>query len=72
LGENWGSLGPIGVSAGLRGRGSGHALLGQALSHLRDLGARRTIIDWTGLVDFYGRHGFEVTRRYQYLSLALE
>jgi len=72
LGDNWGSLGPIGVSAALRGRGSGHALLGEALAHLRNKGAQRSIIDWTGLVDFYGRHGFEVTRRYRYLSLSLD
>ena len=72
LGPNWGSLGPIGVSLHLRGRGSGHALLGKALEHLRDQGTRRCIIDWTGLVDFYGAHGFEVTRTYRYMSLDLE
>jgi GNAT superfamily N-acetyltransferase len=72
LGEHWGSLGPIGVSAHLRGRGSGNALLGKALEHLRDKGTRRCIIDWTGLVDFYGAHGFEVTRTYRYMSLDLE
>ncbi len=72
LGSNWGSLGPIGVSKDLRGRGSGHALLGKALEHLRNQGRRRCIIDWTGLVSFYGAHGFEVTRTYQYMSLNLE
>ncbi len=71
LGANWGSLGPIGVSKHLRGKGSGHALLGAALESLRDRGARRTIIDWTTLVDFYGRHGFEPTRRYRSLALRL-
>ena len=71
LGENWGSLGPIGVSASLRGRGYGHALLGCALTELRNRGARQSIIDWTGLVDFYGRHGFEPTRRYHEMSLLL-
>jgi GNAT superfamily N-acetyltransferase len=72
LGPNWGSLGPIGVSKDLRGRGSGHALLGKALECLRDRGARRSIIDWTGLVKFYGAHGFEVSRTYTYMSLSLE
>jgi GNAT superfamily N-acetyltransferase len=71
LGENWGSLGPIGVSANLRGRGYGHALLGEALANLRDRGVKRAIIDWTGLRDFYGKHGFEVTRTYKSMSLAL-
>lgn len=71
LGPNWGSLGPIGISRSLRGQGSGHALLGEALANLRDRGVQRCIIDWTTLVDFYGRHGFEPTRRYRSLSLRL-
>ncbi|MEX2242804.1 MAG: GNAT family N-acetyltransferase [Fimbriimonadaceae bacterium] len=64
LGPSWAALGPIGVSSALRGRGLGHALLGAALCSLRDLGARRTIIDWTTLTEFYGAHGFVVTREY--------
>jgi GNAT superfamily N-acetyltransferase len=71
LGEQWGSLGPIGVSKDLRGKGYGHALLGEALCHLRDRGARRSIIDWTGLVQFYGRHGFVPTRTYKSMFLSL-
>lgn len=71
LGESWGSLGPIGVSKSIRGEGSGGALLGAALEDLRDRGTRQCIIDWTTLVDFYGKHGFEPTRRYQTLTLKL-
>lgn len=65
LGPHWGSLGPIGISKALRGKGHGNALLGAALLELRDRGARQSIIDWTSLVDFYGAHGFVVTRRYR-------
>jgi len=72
LGKNWGALGAIGVAKDLRGRGSGNALLGAALEYLRDKGVDRCIIDWTGLVDFYGKHGFVPTRRYKAMSLALE
>jgi GNAT superfamily N-acetyltransferase len=72
LGENWGSLGPIGVSKALRGKGYGHALLGEALMELKRRGVRRCIIDWTGLVDFYGKHGFEPTRKYKSMSLRLD
>ncbi|MCH8980077.1 MAG: GNAT family N-acetyltransferase [Armatimonadetes bacterium] len=69
LGANWGALGPIGVSESIRGQGFGDRLLAAGLAGLRDLGARRTIIDWTTLVDFYGKHGFEVSRTYRtYLS----
>jgi len=72
MGANWGALGAIGVAKELRGRGSGHALLGSALECLRDRGVGPCIIDWTGLVDFYGKHGFVPTRRYKAMSLALE
>jgi len=71
LGERWGSLGPIGVAKGERGRGLGHALLGEALMNLKGRGVERCIIDWTTLDQFYGRHGFEITRRYQYAELKL-
>ncbi|MBX3120330.1 MAG: GNAT family N-acetyltransferase [Fimbriimonadaceae bacterium] len=64
LGENWGALGPIGIAPEQRGSGLGGALLGSALQGLKDRGARKTIIDWTTLTEFYGKHGFEVTRRY--------
>jgi predicted N-acetyltransferase YhbS len=71
LGEKWGSLGPIGVAASLRGKGLGHGLLGAALAHQKSKGVRRCIIDWTGLRDFYGKHGFQPTRTYRYSSLKL-
>lgn len=72
LGEKWGSLGPIGVAAEDRRRGIGHALLGSALTNLKNRGVGRCIIDWTTLGDFYGKHGFEVTRRYKTAALKLE
>ncbi len=72
LGEKWGSLGPIGVAKEERGRGIGHSLLGAALTNLKGRGVQRCIIDWTTLGDFYGRHGFEITRRYQMASLKLD
>lgn len=70
LGPSWGSLGPIGVSKNRRGRGEGNALLGAALENLRNRGTRQCIIDWTTLVDFYGGHGFQVSRTYKSYSLA--
>jgi GNAT superfamily N-acetyltransferase len=64
LGPCWAALGPIGVAKSARGHGHGHALLAAALCALRDQGARRTVIDWTVLTEFYGRHGFVTARRY--------
>ena len=71
LGENWGALGPIGISSDVRGKGLGDALLGLSLQRLKAEGARQTIIDWTTLDAFYGNHGFEVTRRYEQFVLEL-
>jgi GNAT superfamily N-acetyltransferase len=72
LGERWGSLGPIGISERLRGKGYGHALLGTALEHLKSLGVQRCIIDWTDKVEFYAKHGFETAREYNSMSLNME
>lgn len=71
LGIPWGALGPIGVSREVRGRGFGDGLLAAGLLDLRDRGCRQTIIDWTTLVDFYGRHGFAPSRRYRVMRLDL-
>ena len=71
LGEAWGSLGPIGVSKGLRGNGYGYSLLSAALRELRESGTARTIIDWTDLVDYYGAQGFSVARTYRSYRLDL-
>lgn len=71
LGEQWASLGPIGVSEKVRGKRLGHALLGFSLHRLALEGARQTIIDWTTLVDFYGVHGFQVNRTYESWSCSL-
>ncbi len=71
LGEHFGGLGPIGVSKRVRGQRLGHALLGAGLTSLRERGVRRAIIDWTGLLDFYGAHGFVKSRTYLGHALSL-
>lgn len=65
LGPRWSALGPIGVAKGMRGLGLGHALLASALTSLAERGALTCVIDWTVLLDFYGRHGFLPFRRYR-------
>jgi len=72
MGDRWGALGAIGVAAEERGRGLGHSVLGCALKNLKDRGVEQCIIDWTTLDKFYGRHGFEITRRYHVASLKLD
>jgi predicted N-acetyltransferase YhbS len=67
----WGQLGPIGVSQDTRGKGYGGALLDAGLRYLRDQGVRGCVIDWTDLVDFYGKFGFKPYRKYQMLIKTL-
>ncbi len=63
----WGQLGPIGVSEGCRGMGCGAALLDVGLRRLRDDGVAGCVIDWTTLLEFYGKFGFRPYRRYEML-----
>lgn len=64
-------LGPMGVSAELRGQKLGQRLLIAAMHHNAARGGRRMGIDWTGVQGFYMTVGFQVVRRYRHLSRAL-
>jgi GNAT superfamily N-acetyltransferase len=64
----WGQLGPIGVGPEYRGQGYGAALLAAGLGHLRDRGVDGCVIDWTDLLEFYARFGFEPYRQYAVLT----
>jgi GNAT superfamily N-acetyltransferase len=64
-----GGLGPIGVAAGVRGRGLGLALLSASIAELRDRRIDTAVIDWTVLVPFYGLVGFRPWRWYTMASL---
>jgi Predicted acetyltransferase len=64
FGDNWGSLGPIGISADIRGCGLGNHILGDALRYLKKIGAHNVNIDWTVLRKYYGQFGFEPWRTY--------
>lgn len=68
----WGHLGPIGVSAARRGEGFGAAVLDAGLRRLRDAGVAGCVIDWTGLLGFYGKFGFAPFRRYEMLGKVLQ
>lgn len=67
LPKPWGQLGPIGVSQAVRGKGYGGALLDAGLRYLQARGVRGGVIDWTGLVEFYGKFGFKPYRQYALL-----
>ena len=71
LGADWSTLGPIGVSKAVRGKGLGDALLSKSLLRLKAAGQRRCLIDWTTSDAWYGKHGFVPTRRYEAMTLKL-
>jgi GNAT superfamily N-acetyltransferase len=72
LGENWCSLGPIGIAESVRGKGLGDVLLAASLADLKKRGLGVCTIDWTVLQDWYGKHGFAVSRRYVPFTLKLD
>ncbi len=63
----WGQLGTVGVSKSLRGQGYGALILDSGLRRLAATGVRGCVIDWTGLLDFYGKYGFTPYRQYHML-----
>jgi predicted N-acetyltransferase YhbS len=64
MGTHYGGLGPIGIAAGVRGRGLGKALLQLSLQHLAGLGVTDAVIDWTTLLAFYAKVGFTPWKSY--------
>lgn len=53
-----GQLGPLGIAKKFRGQGYGMILIDMALQHLRAQGVNGCVIDWTDLVELYGKFGF--------------
>jgi GNAT superfamily N-acetyltransferase len=63
----WGQLGPIGISQEWRGLGYGALVLAAGQQRLRSAGVDGCVIDWTDLLDFYGKYGFQPYRQYAML-----
>ncbi|MFC4451299.1 GNAT family N-acetyltransferase [Halorussus aquaticus] len=58
-------LGPLGVHESYRGRGWGLWMIASIVERYRDAGYDRTVIDWTGLLDYYRKLGFEPWLAYE-------
>ncbi len=67
----WLAIGPIGVAAEQRGRGLGTALMTAILAHAKANGVRAARVDWTHLIEWYEKLGFEVERRFTPMRLDL-
>jgi len=72
LGENVGGMGAVGVAESERGRGIGLALVAWATQELSLRGAGNAVIDWTGLLEFYGKVGYQPWRWYTTASFSLQ
>ncbi len=67
-----GGIGPLGVDKEYRGRHLGYDIVAFAKNVLIDAGVTDIIIDWTGLIDFYKKFGFEIWKSYYYLTKKLK
>ena len=61
-----GGIGPLGVAHAYRGKGLGKDIVVAAKNMLIDYSSSDFIIDWTGLLEFYRKMGFEVWKVYSY------
>lgn len=63
--ETLGGIGPLGVDQKERGKGYGLAVVQAGVHYLRNRDINRIVIDWTGLVDFYGKLGYHIWKDYK-------
>lgn len=68
LGENYGGLGPIGIDPDYRKEKLGLTLLYHGLKSLQERQVKQAVIDWTGLLDFYGIFNFIPWKEYNSMN----
>ncbi len=71
LGDALGGISAVGVAASERGRGIGIGMVAVGSEVLRERGVGNCHIDWTRIVDFYGKLGYKVWREYWMSTRAL-
>lgn len=59
-----GGIGPLGIDTAERGKGLGLAIIEKGIAELQNRGSSHIVIDWTGLVDFYRKLGYNVWKSY--------
>lgn len=65
-------LGPLGVDKEYRNQGIATNLLLKALEIAKKEGFSNCLIDWTGLLEYYQKFGFETWKCYQYANKQVE
>lgn len=62
--EELGGIGPLGIDSKERKNGYGLAIVEAAVAYLRNRNIHSILIDWTGLVEFYNKLGYEIWQGY--------
>ncbi len=62
--DELGGIGPLGIDPNERKHGYGLLIVESAVAHLRNRNIHSILIDWTGLVKFYNKLGFETCKSY--------
>ncbi len=62
--DELGGIGPLGIDREHRKNGYGLAIVQAGTYFLQERGIKRIVIDWTGLVEFYNKLGFNVWKSY--------
>lgn len=70
--KSLGGIGPLGVDPAYRKMHLGYDLVASSYNSLFERGASEIIIDWTGLLEFYRKCGFEVWKIYFYFAKKLQ
>ena len=60
-----GGIGPLGIDESERGNGFGHEIVKAGVHFLVQRGIKDIVIDWTGLISFYQKAGFQVWKSYK-------
>lgn len=64
FGQELGGVGPLGIDANERKQGYGIAIVEAAIIYLRKRNVNTIAIDWTGLVAFYEKLGYNIWKSY--------
>ncbi|HWO75015.1 MAG TPA: GNAT family N-acetyltransferase [Bacillus sp. (in: firmicutes)] len=69
--EELGGIGPLGIDQNERKNGYGLAIVKAAVHFLRQRAVKQIVIDWTGLVEFYGKLGYKPWKSYAQYAKSL-